>query len=167
LRPDKILRHNDPVRLRAFYLELLLEPVKNCIIQAFAAKTLEVVRKRKQEDCHTSKIVKRPRRPYIDAFESDNEDSEAKKIQSIDFRKNLHRLGPEWVSFFDEQVKNADCSESKVYRVLALVAVPACPQILADLGELLQSEASFHTPTSVLGSMYAAYLKLDSKIAKS
>jgi hypothetical protein len=69
-------------------------------------------------------------------------------------------MGDRWADFCDEIIKTRSLVPGQVMKVLALAAVPGCPEILSQLAEFIQGPNPTKISASDVATAYAMWISL-------
>ena len=135
---SRVLPHNDPLELRAIYIEKLLQQFHSQIagsrfVDQLHQHVFTSLQKRpfplSNEDS-TIPVAKKPRRPlFLEVSVATDEDR----------CRNLETLGSDWARFYSTQADSTGLSPDEVYQILALASAIASPQVLLDVADLCRS----------------------------
>lgn len=135
---SRVLSHNDPLELRAIYIEKLLQQFHSQIagsrfVNQLHQHVFTSLQKRpfflSNEDS-TIPVAKKPRRPlFLEVSVATDEDR----------CRNLETLGSDWARFYRTQADSTELSPDEVYQILGLVSAIASPQVLLDVADLCRS----------------------------
>ncbi|KAI9796726.1 MAG: hypothetical protein M1835_003307 [Candelina submexicana] len=135
---SNVLSHNDPLELRARYIERLLQQfhlqvTSSCHVDQLYSHVSSSSRKRPfdsiSEGTTESEVRKNPRALFFDMSIATNKDH----------RQNLETLGSDWASYYSTQVRSTGLPSAEIYQILALVSAIGSPQVLLDIADLCRS----------------------------